>query len=455
MTTERVLHVLLADDEEVVRSTIGDYLRRVGHCVEEAEDGQAAVEALEARDYDVALVDLRMPRLDGLAVLARAQKARPEMPVVMITGHGTMETVIETLRLGAADFLTKPIRLLELDAVLEKCIHIRALREDKRHLRETIRGIQVSQRLRAQSQSFIGVSAATRRVRDQIRQAVNSQCDTILITGETGTGKEIVAGEVHFQACADEEPFIAVSCPALPDSLLESALFGHMKGAFTGAMADQPGYFEMANGGTLFLDEVADLSAAAQAKLLRVLETRTLRRLGSAQEIAVDIRVVAATNTALEELVKDHKFRPDLFYRLNAFSIHLTPLRTRPEDIVPMAEHFLGVGWVSRIDGVEGFSAKAKELLRNYDYPGNARELRSIVERAAILCGTGLIQAEHLAFPESLADGGSKQPVQNGERARILDALKEAEWNRRLASKNLGMPYSTLRYKIKTLGIAR
>jgi len=379
------------------------------------------------------------------------------MPVVIITGHGTMETVIEALRNGAADFLNKPVKLFELDAVLAKCGYISGLRKEQLHLRETIRGLQVSEDQRARNRRFVGVSEATQRIRAQIRQAVEAECDTILITGDTGTGKEVVARELHFQRGNDESPFIAVSCPALPESLIESELFGHVKGAFTGATADKAGCFELADGGTLFLDEIADLSPSAQAKLLRVLETRTLRRIGGAGELEVDVRVVAATNTALEELVEAGKFRADLYYRLNLFTIWLPPLRERPEDIMPLAEHFLAAYKANRVKGASGFSKAVCSLLEQYDYPGNARELRNIVERAAILCGCGEIQPEHLSIPEQPAQQrpgsatAAADDSEDDERARLLAALEDTKWNRRRAAKVLGMPYSTLRYKLKTL----
>ena len=451
------LRVLLADDEEIVHQTIGDYLGECGHRVDSVLDGGAALEAIESTDYDLALLDVRMPRLDGLKLLAKAQEVRPELSIVIITGHGSTEMVIQALRLGAVDFLSKPIKLLELEAVVEKAQRIRELRQDKRHLRETIRGIQASARLDVPGCRFVGESPETQSIRDQIRLAVEANCDTILITGETGTGKEVVARQIHFQAAGDDSPFIAVSCPALPESLVESELFGHVKGAFTGATGDRAGYFELADGGTLFLDEVGDLSEPAQAKLLRALETRTFRRVGGSKEISVSLRVVAATNKPLEELVGNGGFRSDLFYRLNVFSIHLPPLDDRRQDIVPLAEYFLKAYAGPRDLAIEGFTGDAEDLLLDYDFPGNARELRNLVERAAILCRTGLVQPEHISLPVRApggSAGGAEGSNGEGERAAILRALAEAKWNRRQAAKDLGMAYSTLRYKIQKLGIA-
>jgi DNA-binding NtrC family response regulator len=453
----RALHILLVDDEEIVHKTLGDYLRDLSHRVEDARDGLTGLKRIEANDYDLALIDIRMPGMDGLALLNKAQALRPEMSVVLITGHGNMEAVVQALRLGAADFLTKPIKLLELDAVVEKAARIQELRQSKRRLRETIRGIQTAGYHHAQNQRLVGVSSALQEVREQIRQAVEANCKTILVTGETGTGKEVVAREIHFQASSEESPFIAVNCPALPESLAESELFGHVKGAFTGATSDRAGYFELADGGTLFLDEIADLSPAIQAKLLRVLETRILRRVGGSKEIHVDVRVIAATNVYLEEWIETGKFRRDLFYRLNVFPIYVPPLRERPEDIFPLAEHFLSMCAVRSGRPFDGFSPEAKELLLSYHFPGNVRELYNLVERATILCPSKQILAEHIAIPKRPQ---KDTPVQSsqldraGERDRILKALEETKWNRRQAAKNLGIPYSTFRFKMDKLGIS-
>lgn len=453
---EHSLNILIVDDEEIVHQTIADYLRDAGHQVNDAYNGLSALELIKAQDYDIVIVDIQMPGMDGLSLLSEIQDIRPDMSVVMVTGKGDMDTVIQALRLGAADFLKKPVKLVEVDAAIEKSVLIHGLRQDRRRLRETIGSIQAAGDFRDRNRSFVGDSAATRNVRRDIRQAVDANCETILITGETGAGKEVVARAIHFQASSDESPFIAVSCPALPESLVESELFGHTKGAFTGAATDRMGSFEMANGGTLFLDEIADLSAAAQAKLLRVLETRTLRRIGGAKEISLNVRVISATNTPLEELVKARKFRSDLFYRLNVYSIHILPLRERREDIFPLAEHFLSIYSMPRGIPLTGFSPEAKELLLSYDFPGNARELRNIVERAAILCRSGQILAEHLNLPEittKAIPSPSNQATGDQERSHIIKALEETKWNRRQASIILGMPYSTLRYKIQKLGI--
>lgn len=452
------MRILLADDEDIIHKTLAEYIKDLGHEVESVKDGKSALKAVELGEYNLAFVDIRMPGMDGLSLLAKIQEIRQDISVVIITAHGNMEAAVQALRFGAMDFLTKPIELLEIDAVLEKKVHLDALWLERQHLRDTIRGIQSSENLREKNRRFVGVSQATQKLHEEIQQAVESGCDTILITGETGTGKEVVAREIHFRVSSDESPFIAVSCPALPDSLTESELFGHERGSFTGATSGRAGHFELADGGTLFLDEVGDLSPSAQAKLLRVLETRTLTRIGSSKEVKINVRVISATNSNLDDLVNSGKFRQDLLYRLNVYNIHILPLRERREDIIPLAEHFLSVYAKPRKIKFSGFSKEAKAILLKYDYPGNARELRNIVERAAILCKSGEIGVQHLSIKinkiEDLEQEILKNEDDQEERKIILNALEENKWNRKKTALALDMPYSTLRYKIQRFGIS-
>ncbi len=450
--TDQPLQILLADDEPIVRSTLGDYLKDSGHQVVEACDGADAL----------ALVDVRMPGMDGLTLLDRLHASRPEIAVVIVTAHGNMETVIRALRAGAVDFLPKPVRFRELDAVIEKARQVRALKVERRHFKDALAGVQAAVS-RGTPGVMVGTSAASQRVRELIRHAVEARVDTLLITGETGTGKEVVARQIHDQAGGASAPFIPMNCPAIPEPLLESELFGHRKGAFTGANEHRAGYFELADGGTLFLDEIGDLSATAQAKLLRVLETRLVRRIGEAREKAVDVRVVAATNADLPERVKQGRFRADLFYRLNVFGIELVPLRERRIDILPLAEHFLGGFCGARGWKAGGFAEGARQWLLEYDYPGNARELRNLVERAAILTRGATITEQQLparasrpaAPPVVVVDEPAAVPIADDDlKGRILRALEEARWNRRDAATALGMPYSTLRFRMRRLGIS-
>ena len=451
---EKELHILVVDDEAIVHETLGDYLVQCGHAVRCAREGQEALACLEREYFDLVLLDILMPRMGGLELLSRIQRLYPEISVVMISGHGTMETAIQALRLGAVDFLTKPIRLLELDAVLEKSTRVRRLSMERNRLKETICHLQGNHPSTRSAPQVLGTSRQTEVVREQILLSARAGCDTVLVCGETGTGKEVVARQIHFQSDVREQPFIAVSCPALPDTLVESELFGHVRGAFTGAAGDRIGCFELANGGTLFLDEVADLSAGAQAKLLRVLETRMVRRIGGNREIAVDVRVVAATNTQLETLVERGRFRQDLLYRMNAFAIYLAPLRDRREDILPLARQFLADFAGARGMHFEGISPQAEEHLTSLELPGNARELRNMVERASILSGGGWLLPEHFLPPFAGTPAPPRSPRRTtpaaaaGERERILASLQAARWNRRQAAKTLGMAYSTLRSKI-------
>ena len=312
---------------------------------------------------------------------------------------------------------------------------------------------------RTQNQDLVGNSPAIQQVRERIQQAVKANVDTILLTGETGTGKEVVARAIHFQGSSEDRPFVAVNCSAFPESLVESELFGHVKGAFTNATTDRAGYFEMANNGTLLLDEIADLSLDIQVKLLRVVDNRTLRRLGGAQEISFQERIISAFNRDPRQLVKSGQFRSDLFHRLNVFPIHLTPLRERQEDILPLANHFLGTYTVKSGRSFDGFSNGAKSSLLDYQYPGNVRELRNIVERTAALCPAkiSLIGTEHLDIQEDASEEPPSQPDQSAdenEHQRILQALEETRWNRLQTAKNLGIPYSTFRAKMKKLEIS-
>ena len=454
--TDHALEIILVDDDQIIHQTLGDFLSNLGHRVHNEYRANAALDAVKNREYDVALLDIRLPDTDGLKLMTRIHEICPDLLIILITGHGTMETVIEALRQGATDFLAKPVRLLELEATLERCIQIRHLKKEANHLHSAIKIIQSPDSLRSGAHKLVGTSQAIQTVREQIKQVVEANCDTVLITGETGTGKEIVARQIHHYAGADKYPFFAVSCPTLTESLFESELFGHQKGSYTGAHKDSPGYFELADNGTLFLDEIGDLTQPAQAKLLRVLETRTIRRIGASKEIKVNLRLIAATNNVLEESVNNNTFRQDLYYRLNVYNIHLSPLRDNKEDITPLAHHFLQTYAVSKKRNFEGLSPGALNLLLQYDYPGNVRELRNIIERAAILCQSEQIQAEHIVIsqkikapPEKKLDNSNTE----SEQSRIVKALEETKWNRQKAAKELGMPYSTLRYKINKFGI--
>lgn len=435
-TTSGSLRVLVADDDEIIHQMIKDHLADCGHVVIDAHNGTAALEQLKTVEVDLALIDFRMPGMNGIEVMKKAASLVPGLPMVVITGHGSMHVAVEAMRAGASDFLTKPLKIADLDKLLHKQMQNQKLAVNYAH--------QVD-RQRNGGDRLVGESAAMNRVREQIKLMANSPCDTVLISGDTGTGKEVVAREIHRLAGGAERPFIAVNCPAIPDQLVESEFFGHERGSFTGAAEQHIGCFERANGGTLFLDEVSDLSPSAQSKLLRALETRTIRRVGGYSEIVVNLRVIAATNAPLGVAVEEGRFRSDLFYRLNIFSIHLIPLDQRRDDIVPLAKYF--VRKCANRYGMTNvtFSESAFEHLQNSEYPGNVRQLKNMIERAVIQAGGNAILPLHLEHGDSVPPAAAKQD----ERALLLDAMERAKWNRREAARLLSLSYPALRYRLK------
>ena len=456
---ENSLHILLTSDARIICATLKDYLYNLGHQVEIVRDGHTALKKFNAQHYDLALVDLRVPGINDTEFLTKVQHNRHETPVVLISGDDTVRKIIEAFRLDAGSVLPQSIQFSSVNAGHKNGRRLGRSHRSHCNLHETPRGVQARKNLQVKNQCFVGNSSATQEVRERIRQAVEANVDTILLTGETGTGKEVVAREIHLQSSLEECPFIAVNCSALPESLVESELFGHVKGAFTNATKDRPGYFEMANSGTLFLDEIADLPLHTQAKLLRILDTRTLIPVGGSQEISVQERVISALNKDPAHIVESGQFRSDLYYRLNVFSIHLQPLRERPEDILPLADHFLGAYTARNGRIFEGFSEAAQSSLLDYQYPGNVRELRNIVECSATLCPpeVSLVGAEHINIQKGVSAkllSQSDQLAGKNEYEWILQVLEENRWNRRQTAKKLGIPYSTLRFKMERLGIS-
>ena len=369
-TVTKRLNILIIDDEEVVHTTLGRRLRHLGHEVVSAYDGVEGVLLVRTGAFDLVLLDIRMPGQDGLAVLPDLLEAQPDLAVVMISAHGTMDDVIEALRAGAVDYLKKPPKLRELDAVLEKAKNVQRIQRRSLHLESTLAGVQQLDFKRYGSSDLIGTGQAMAEVERELELAVRGAADTILILGETGTGKEVVARQIHLRAGGVEAPFIAVNCPGLSETLAESELFGHVKGAFTGATQSRPGYFEMADGGTLFLDEVTDLSSSIQTKLLRSLELRSITRVGSTQEVLFAVRVVAASNLGLEQRVADGAFRQDLLYRLNLLTITLPALRDRKEDIPALSRTLpRGFPQAARLPG-QAHHAGGHECPRGVRLPG-------------------------------------------------------------------------------------
>ena len=366
--------VLLADDEPLSREFLQEALQSFGCEVHAVADGQQAIEAMAQRAYDIVVTDLRMPHADGMAVLAAAKKADPERPVVLVTAHGTMHTAVVAMRHGADDILEKPVVLEELEVLLARVRDRRRLLRENSFLRaETVGG------------DLVVASAAMQRVVELAARVAKSKA-TVLVTGESGTGKERIAALVHRASDRAQRPFVKLNCAAIPEALLESELFGHEAGSFTGAGRRREGRFELADGGTLFLDEVGEMSAAMQSKLLRVLQEGEFERVGGNRTMRVDVRVVAATNRDLEQEVARGRFRADLLWRLNVVPIALPSLRERPDDILPLARHFLRAGLV--------FDAAAELTLRAANWPGNVRELQNVVQRIGLLCDGEIVTGD-------------------------------------------------------------
>jgi len=442
------LAILFADDERSLQELMKLEIPRMGHRVTVCPDGLTAAAALEKDTFDCLLVDLDMPGLSGIDVIAKAKELSPDADAVVLTGKSSLETAIAALRHGAFDYLTKPCKLVEIEALLRRVHQKRKLNQQYRALKRRLERIEGAPQL-------VGKSAGMDRVRTLIGKVAPTH-STVLILGETGTGKELVARAVHDQSPRAGEPFVAINCGALPETLIESELFGHRKGAFTGADEHREGLFEVANGGTIFLDEIGELPKAMQAKLLRVLESREIRRVGENKATIVDVRVVCATHRDLPEMVSTGDFREDLMYRINTFEIFLPPLRDRLDDIAELAEHLLArfrkSGGARR-----GLANDAIDVLRSHVWPGNVRELANVIEHATILCDDALIAAEHLPAQftrRQLTGAAANRPgpisLRDLEMQAIYLALERNDGNKPKAADELGISLKTLYNKLNT-----
>jgi len=440
--------ILVADDEAGVRESVGRALQREGFRVVPAEDGQAALDALRRGGVDLLLADLRMPGLDGLELLRAAKLIAPEVEVIVLSGHGTVEEAVAAMKEGAHDFLTKPFERAQLVRAVRRALAHRALVLENRGLQRRLDEL-------VGAGEIIGESPAIQQVLGLVRRVAPTSA-TVLIQGESGTGKELLARALHEGSPRRGRPFIPVNCAALPETLLESELFGYERGAFTGAQARKEGRFELADGGTLLLDEVGDLSAATQAKLLRVLQEGEFERVGGTKTLKVDVRMVAATNQDLAALVKERRFREDLYYRLNVITIEIPPLRERAEDIPLLAQHFLRRYAARNRREIRGFTEAALARLRAYPWPGNVRELENAVERAVILARGELIDLADLTPAVAQAEPPSRvvpipigMPLDEVEQRLIEETLRLTKGNKELAAKLLGIASRTIYRKLK------
>ena len=450
-------HVLVVDDEKSQRDIMTMILEGEGYTVEAASSVTQALALFRSHQADLVLTDLSMPERDGLSLLEELVKLDPEALVILITAYGTIGSAVQAMKKGAADFLTKPVDREELLITITKAFEkIRLVRENRQLKQQLYEKFKVD--------NILGHHVLMQEVFRVIKKVAASQA-TVLITGESGTGKELVARALHAHSPRAERPFRALNCAAVPETLIESELFGHEKGSFTGAQARQVGLFEAVDGGTLFLDEIGDLGLPLQAKLLRVLQEKEIRRIGGREDIKVDVRVVAATNRKLAAAIKQGTFREDLFYRLNVVSVHLPPLRDRATDIPQLVEHFMKKYTVASGKAVKGVANAAVRLLIEYSWPGNVRELESVIERAVLLCESDCIDVEDLP-PETRsrvtlldrmdfdlpAEGFS---LEEFERKLLETAMARSNGVIAKAAKMLGLTYKTMQYRLEKFQIGR
>jgi DNA-binding NtrC family response regulator len=449
------LRVLILDDETDFAEELKEFLQLRDFEVYTANTPGEGFESLRRRPYDLMILDIKLPGMSGLDILQQVKKLYPSMEVIMISGHGDMDTVIQAMRDGAIDYLRKPFRHIDIQLSIERTE--KYLKLYRRYLEMQDQHSLISSELeRMIDRTFIGESRPIRQVLELASTAAKYPNTNVLITGESGTGNEIVARIIHYASEQRNQPFCAVNSSAVTDSLLESEFFGHVKGSFTGAINDKKGYFEVANGGTLFLDEIADMPFALQAKLLRAIEEKKIKRVGGNEEIQVDFRIIAATNHNVENLIESRQFRLDLFHRLNTLTINIPPLRERPEDIEPLLRYFVNYFSAKLNKPLPKINAQLIESLKEYDFPGNVRELRNMIERAMIFCNTQTLSPVDFQLSGSKNGKSARSVVLNldeQEQNLILQALNECGYNQVLAAKMLGISRDSLIRRMKKFNI--
>jgi two-component system, NtrC family, response regulator PilR len=449
--------ILVVDDEESIREFFEIMLKREGYEVVTAANGVEGLEKLKKSSFDLVISDIQMPEMSGIELLGKVKEADPEMPMVMITAFGSTETAIEAMKLGAHDYVQKPFKLDEVKIIIRNALEKRSLKMENAQLKKEL-GTKYA------FDNIIGGAPPMLRIYEMVKRVANTK-SSVLITGESGTGKELIARAIHYNGPLKDKPFVTVNCGAIPENLMESEMFGHKKGSFTGAIADKKGLFEVANGGTIFLDELGELPLSMQVKLLRVIQEGTFKRVGGTDDISVEVRVISATNRNLEGEVKASRFREDLYYRMNVIQIHCPPLRERKEDIVMLAGHFLEKFSKSLNINVKKISNEAMEVLKRYHYPGNVRELENIIERTVALEPSSVILPESLPrhlleiqqTPGQL-DANKIEINQEGieleklvadfERTLLTKALQQAGGVKKRAAKLLKISFRSMRYRV-------
>lgn len=443
----KTARILLIDDDISLCTVVSHQLEGMGYNVQIANRGAEGIEKLHKKSFDLVLLDLQMPEMPGMEALKRIRLFNDQIPVIIITAFGTIENAVQACRKGADDYLPKPFAKEQLLFTIEKALRLKNLENDNRRLQSELE----------EKYRFGNIISKNKKMQALLQVAGRAaQSDAaVLITGESGTGKELLAKAIHISSPRKENPFVAVNCPSIPETLIESELFGHEKGAFTGAVSSRPGKFEMADGGTLFLDEIGDLKFDLQSKLLRVLQEHEIERIGGSKPISVDVRVISATNRNLTELAQKNQFRQDLYYRLNVIPLNIPPLRDREDDIPLLVEHFVKKYAARELILKPDFM----EALLKYSWPGNVRELENMVQRAVVLCPTNTLDRTCLAFDREADFQPSLPPDEStlaeAERRAIISALESTGWNQTRAAAILNIPRHVLLYRMKKLGVVR
>ena len=448
--------ILIVDDNIALRKSLVAVFQAEGFIVDQAEDGGEAIEKLGQRNYDVVITDVKMPKIGGIDVLKEAKKLNPSTVVVVMTGYGTVESAVEAMKFGAYDYLQKPFSIEEMQLRVVNGLKMRHYEHELTYLRG-------ERNLIYHFDNFIGESPSIKKVFATLKKVSRSNA-SIMITGETGTGKELVAGAIHYSSQRAKKSFVKVNCAALHDNLLESELFGHEKGAYTGAVKQRIGRFEQAHGGTLFLDEIGDMSLSTQAKVLRVIQEKEFERLGGGRTIKVDVRILSATNKDLPQEVQNKAFREDLYFRLNVITIKIPALRERKEDIPLLADYFLKKFAGDLKKNVRMISPGAMSLLKRYQWPGNVRELENCLERAVLMCEGSEVKREDLFFMEDMEATGSDKPdlkippsgilLKDMEKFLVIETLKMCNWIQKDAAEMLGISKRVMNYKVKQYNLS-